>query len=220
MLFRRKQVVSEKRILLPNVNWQKLQELVQELGAARQVQLTYDRGKLEMMTPLEEHDRCNRLIESLLLVVADEAGYDLASPGTIVLSHPERGQAIQPTACYYLDELPEGAGRLELNLMQMAPPDIAIDVLIREGSMKRLGIFATLQIPEVWQYTTTVGDNALKGKLNIWQWTEQGYLASDRSLIFPFLPIEKVMEFLSESETLGLAKALTLLRSWAKEVIG
>ncbi|MEB3292913.1 MAG: Uma2 family endonuclease [Synechococcales bacterium] len=220
MLFRRKPIVTEKRILLQNVNWQKLEELLHELGPERQIQLTYDRGKLEMMTPLAEHDRCNRLIESLLLVIADEAGYDLASPGKVLLSQPELGQAIQPTACYYLDKLPPGSQCLEVSLLRVAPPDLAVDVLIQEGSMKRLGLFDTLRIPEVWQYTTTVGENALKGQLTIWQWTEQGYVSSDRSPTFPFLPISKVVEFLSESESVGLAKALTLLRSWAKEAIG
>ena len=70
--FQKKSVVTEKRIVLPNVTWQKLEEIVVELGPDRAVHLTYDAGKLELMTPLELHRRGDRLLESLLLVVADD----------------------------------------------------------------------------------------------------------------------------------------------------
>ena len=49
--FQKKSVASEKRIVLPKVTWQKLEEIVVELGPDREVHLTYDNGKLELMTP-------------------------------------------------------------------------------------------------------------------------------------------------------------------------
>lgn len=216
MFFRKQPTATEKRILLKDVSWQKLQTVLAELGADRTVQLTYDRGQLEMMTPLEEHDRCNRLLESLILVLADELGDDLVSLGSMLLMHPEMGRAIQPMAAYYLEADPAIAQAPALDVTQNPPPDLAVEIIIKDGTLKRLALYESLGIPEVWQYITTVGDQVLQGNLTIWHLTDQGYVAQPHSNAYPFLSVDKIKEFLAESETLGLAKALTLLRSWAK----
>jgi Uma2 family endonuclease len=73
MLFSsKKNVIAEKRILLKKVTWPKFTEILNELGSDRTVNLTYDRGRLELMTPQNIHDRAQRLLDSLLVVVADE----------------------------------------------------------------------------------------------------------------------------------------------------
>jgi Uma2 family endonuclease len=63
---------NEQRVILPNISWQKFEQILDELGEDRKVRLSYLRGKLEMMTPVAEHQRCHKLIESLILVMADE----------------------------------------------------------------------------------------------------------------------------------------------------
>ena len=70
-----KALPTEKRTILSNVNWQKFERLLVELGEERQTRLTYFRGKLELMTPIAAHERCNQLLESLILVLAEELHY-------------------------------------------------------------------------------------------------------------------------------------------------
>lgn len=217
MLFRKKPVATEKRVLLKNISWAKLEELLAELGSDREAHLTYDRGRLEMMTPLEEHDRCNRLLESLLLVVADEMGDSLVSPGNVLLLQPEIGLAVQPMACYYLDNAPSLPPSGKLDVTQVPPPDIAIEIALQEpDSPKRLALYEAMGVPEVWQYVTTVGDEVLKGNLKIWALDRDGYGPVETSPAYEFLSTARISEFLAESETLGLARALTLLRLWVK----
>ena len=71
----KKALPTEKRTILSNVNWQKFERLLVELGEGRQTRLTYFRGKLELMTPIAAHERCNQLLESLILVLAEELHY-------------------------------------------------------------------------------------------------------------------------------------------------
>ena len=63
--------LNEQRVLLPQISWQKFENLLLELGETSTTRFAYNRGRLEMMTPTEEHERCRKLIESLLLVLAD-----------------------------------------------------------------------------------------------------------------------------------------------------
>lgn len=215
--FRKKSIVTEKRVVLPKVNWEKFGAIVEELGAEREVSLTYDRGKLEMMTPLDLHTRGNRLLESMLLVIADEAGEQLHNLGSILLMRPEEGRAIQPFAAYYLETPPRPIVTRELDVSDIVAPDLAVDIVIKEGSIDRLSLFETMAVPEIWRYNLEEQEESLRGTLTILELTNQGYQPARMSTAFPFLSIERINEFLSESETLGLSQSLTILRSWAKQ---
>ncbi len=215
--FRKKSIVTEKRIVLPKVSWPKLEAVIAELGPEREVHLTYDRGKLEMMTPLEVHRRADRLLDSLLLVVADEADERLINLGSILLLKPEDDRAIQAFSTYYLDYPPRPITTRELDVTDIAAPDLAIDIVIKDGNINRLSIFESMGVAEVWVYSLEEQPESLRGVLAIWALTDRGYRQVSSSVGFPGLSIARIDQFLSESETLGLSQALTLLRSWAEQ---
>ncbi len=213
----KKPAPTEKRIVLPGVSWQQFETLLDELGSERTARLTYDRSKLEMMTPLEEHERCSRLIESLILVIADEMEMQIHSIGSVLLKRPDLECVAQPNASYYLTEKVRLSKRAELDLNQTPPPDLAVEVTITKSSLNTFGIYAALGLPEVWQYWTTVGDNVLKGDLLIYQLQNGHYVERSTSPTFPFLPAKRVLEFLDQSDKIGLAQALMVFRSWIQE---
>lgn len=202
--------------MLSGVSWQAFEELLDQLGTNRTARLTYDRGKLEMMTPLEEHDRCIRLLESLILVVADELYLKIHSIGSVLLTLPDLGQAIQPDAAYSLEEV-RLSKRAEMDMNRMAPPDLAIEVSMSQGKIDRFAMYASMGVPELWFYLTTVGDEVLKGNLQIFQLQGERYVETVNSRLFPALPGKRVSEFLEQSDTIGLAQALIVLREWAKQ---
>ncbi|MGG6267738.1 Uma2 family endonuclease [Leptolyngbya sp. AN03gr2] len=212
----RKPTPTEKRVTLSGVSWQSFEELLSELGQTRTSRLTYDRGKLEMMTPLEEHDRCLRLIESLILVLADELYLKIYSLGSVLLTLPDLGRAIQPDAMYSLEDI-KLQKRAELDMNRADSPELAIEVAIGRGSLDRESLYVSMGVPEIWQYTTTVGDDVLKGSLQIYQLEGDRYIATENSKLFPTLPGARVQEFIEQSDTIGLAQALIVLREWSKE---
>jgi Uma2 family endonuclease len=217
MLFNRKPAITEKRITLPDVTWGKLETLLADLGNQRSTRITYYQGKLEMLEPQPQHDRITRLIDSLLLVLADVAGDDLFSLGSQLLLQPEMGIAIQPDACYYLAQRVQTDNRAELDLSQVAPPDLAIDVPLGEASSKRLGLLAGLGVPEVWQYVTSLNEaEVLQGELTLLELVGDCYQPTDCSLMYEQLNRDRVVEFITQSDAIGLAQSLTVFRSWAR----
>jgi Uma2 family endonuclease len=227
-MFNRKPVVTEKRITLPDISWDKLTALLVDLGNQRSTRITYYQGKLEMLEPQPQHDRITRLIDSLLLVLADVAGDDLFSLGSQLLLQREMGIAIQPDACYYLakrvqtgdDRRSVGDHRAELDLSQVAPPNLVIDVQLGEASSKRLGLLAGLGVPEVWQYVTSLNEaEVLQGELTLLELVGDRYKPIDRSCMYDSLNRDRIVEFIAQSEAIGLAQSLTVLRSWARSAI-
>ncbi len=218
-MFNRKPPMTEKRITLADISWDKLTALLVDLGNQRSTRITYYQGKLEMLEPPPQHDRVARLIDSLLQVMADEAGDDLFSLGSQLLLHQAMGIAIQPDSCYYVAQRVQPADRAELDMSQVAPPNLAIDVQFGEASAKRLGLMAGLRIPEVWQYVTSLNEaEVLQGELTLLALVENDYEPIPHSRLYDYLDRDRIAEFIAQSEAIGLTQSLTMLRSWARSV--
>ncbi len=213
-MFGKKPLPAEQRVILPDVSWNQFHQLLQELGPKRQTRLTYLRGKLEMMTPVEAHERCSRLIDSLILVLVDEMSIPLTSLMPVLLKQTDLGCATEPDACYYLEDCPR---QTELDLSHQLPPDLLVEVALSKSQIDKLPIYAMLGIPEVWRYITTAGDEMLKGNLSIYELQGDTYSERRQSTAFPFLSASRVLEFMEQSDSLSLATALRLLRAWVQE---
>lgn len=215
----KKPITTEQRVILPNVNWTQFEQLLTELGQERQTRLTYLRGKLEMMTPVEAHERCSKLIDSLILVLVDELATPLTAIAPILLKHEAMDCATEPDACYYLEDRSLRRPH-ELDLSQDLPPDLLVEVALTKSNLDKLPIYATLGIPEVWRYITTADDDMLKGSLLMYELQGDRYIERNRSLAFPMLPADRVLDFLAQSDSMGLASALRILRAWIQEQRG
>lgn len=210
---------TENRIVLPGVNWQQFETLMVELGGDRSARLTYDHGKLEMMTPLPDHDRCTKLIESLILVLLDELHLRVKTIAPILLLALDRERATELNAGYYFDRSPDLEGHTVVDLTQTNPPDLAIEIALSKSALDKLRIYADLEIPEVWRYVAKAGDEVLQGKLLIYRLAEEQYVESANSGVFPFLPAQRILEFIEQSDRIGLVQALEILRHWVRETL-
>jgi Uma2 family endonuclease len=206
---------TEQRVVLSNISWQQFENLIVELGEDRQTRLTYRRGKLEMMTPVEAHQRCSKLIDSLILVILDELNAPITTLNPVTLTQAELGYATEPDACYYLEDRPP---QRRLDLSRELPPDLLVEVALTRSNLDKLPIYAELGLPEVWRYMTKPGEEEmLKGQLLIYHLHPEGYVEQSHSLVFPFLPARRILEFLEQSDSMSLSASLRLLRAWVKE---
>jgi Uma2 family endonuclease len=214
----KKAPTTEKRTILTDVTWQKFESLLAELGVERQTRLTYFRGKLELMTPIAAHERCNKLLESLILVLSEELRRPVTGLMPVLLKAPQIGCAIEPDACYYVREAEQMQGKNDLCLPNDPLPDLLVEVALTKSNLDKLPIYAALQIPEVWRYITTADEDILKGRLLIYTLRGDRYTESDRSAMFPFLAASRILQFLQESDSISLAASIRLLRAWVKEL--
>ncbi|MBW4488557.1 MAG: Uma2 family endonuclease [Trichocoleus desertorum ATA4-8-CV12] len=211
-------VTSEQRVVLDKISWQKFENILAELGADRTTRFAYHRGRMEMMNPHEEHERYRKLIESLLLVLADETYLKLVGFSSALLQQPEVQCAIEPNACFYISHAPQMLGKTNLDLSHDPVPDLVLDITFTSSTLDKLPIYAALGIPEVWCYTSN-SDPVPEQQLTIYQLQNQQYFVSETSLAFNFLPAARVLEFIEQSDSLGLVQSLQLLRAWVQERI-
>lgn len=212
-------ITSEQRVVLDKISWQKFENILAELGAERTTRFAYYRGRMEMMNPYEEHERYRKLIESLLLVLADETYLKVVGFSSALLQQPEVQCAIEPNACFYISHAPQMLGKTNLDLSQDPLPDLVLDIAFTSSTFDKLPIYAALGIAEVWSYTSNNSSPTPEHQLSIYQLQNQQYFASETSLAFSFLPAARVLEFIEQSDSLGLVQSLQLLRAWVQERI-
>ena len=231
---------SEYRTVLPKVSWQKYEELLAEMAGDRDsptlrearatetirerftnrtARFTFDRGRLELMNPLEEHDRCQKLIESLLLVVTDELDQPITNYKAPTLKREELQVGTEPDAGYYIQNCDRMDGKAVINLAVDPPPDLILEVELSRSSFNKFEIYAKLGIPEVWRYISKPGETFLKGKLFIHYLQGDRYVEEDHGLAFPFLSAGRILQFIDQSDVEGLPKALRDLRLWVETTV-
>jgi len=114
--------------------------------------LTYDRGTLEIMSPLAIHERLNRQLELLLPIIAEATGADLSSLGSTTFSREDLQRGFEPDSCFYVQNEAMVRGKARIDLHVDPPPDLVFEVDITHSTLDKLAIYAQIGVPEVWRY--------------------------------------------------------------------
>jgi Uma2 family endonuclease len=207
----------ESRVTLPDVSWQQFEKLLVEMGQNREVRMTYHRGQLELMTPQDEHVRYHRLVESAILLLADEAGLEIEAIAPILLKHSDLQLGAEADAGYYLHYRHRVNGKTELDLTHDPVPDLLVEVTMTASSLNKLSIYAGLGVPELWRYIVQDASDPQSSELLMYQLQGDRYCQSTYSTLFPFLPATTVLTFIQHSDSFGLVRAIEILRQWFRE---
>jgi Uma2 family endonuclease len=187
--------IAEQRVVLHDLNWQAFESFLLALGEHRSARLAYDRGVLEIMSPLRRHESAKSIIGRLIETWVAERGINVASMGSLTLKREDLSRAVEPDECYYIQNEPRIRSQEDIDLEQDPPPDLVLEIDITSPSLLRLPIYATLGVPEVWRYDGR--------KLHVYSLQSDRYVAQSQSQVLPLFPISLVPELLEEARTLG-----------------
>src|SRR5713226_4217057 len=140
-------------IVLDGVSWPTYQKLADEITDRRSVRLTYDRGRLELMSPLPEHEAYSVQLGQFVRVVAVACKMPLKCLGAMTIRRQELARGLEPDNCFYLANWPRIRGRKVLDFTVDPPPDLGLEIDVTNLSLDRLPIYAALRVPEVWRFT-------------------------------------------------------------------
>lgn len=199
-----------QRVLLRDVSWQEFEAILQELGEHRAARLAYDRGTLEIMTPLPEHEDDKEIIGDLVKALLEELDIEFRSLGSTTFKKEEMAQGIEPDQCFYIQHEAAIRGKKRLDLTVDPPPDLALEIDVT--SRTHPSIYETLKVPELWRFD--------RGKLQINLLREGNYVKYQDSAIFPGLPLTEVIpRYLGQSKTAGRNTTMRAFRTWVREQI-
>ncbi|MBW4512094.1 MAG: Uma2 family endonuclease [Scytonematopsis contorta HA4267-MV1] len=199
-----------QRVLLRDVTWQEFETILDELGEHRVARIAYDKGMLEIMAPLPEHEDNKEIISDLVKALLEELDIEFRSLGSTTFKKESMAQGIEPDQCFYIKNESKIRGKKRLDLKQDPPPDLALEIDVT--SRTHASIYEALKVPELWRFD--------KDKLQINLLQNGLYVESQQSLNFPNLPlIEIIPQYLEQSRTVGRNATLRAFRRWVQEQI-
>jgi Uma2 family endonuclease len=197
-----------QQLLLEDVSWQQFENILSDLGENRSARVSYSHGYLEIMVPLPEHEKAKETIGDTIKILLDHLNINYDALGSTTLKNEKMNQAVEPDACFYIQNqaLVIGKNRLDMNLDP--PPDLAVEIDLT--SRTSLENYRLLNVPELWRY----GKQGLK--ISVLQ--DGKYVESDFSPTFPDLPIINLINrYVQQSQLLGSSQGIRAFKQWIKD---
>lgn len=204
---------AEERMVLHDISWETYERLLRDHEYRSTPRFTYDRGELEIMSPLPGHDRYAHLMELLMLVIAEEVGKDIYALRTTTFRREDIQRGLEPDACYYLEHADAVRGKERLDLRVDPPPDLVIEIDVTRSTLDKLSIYHKLGVPEAWRFD----GERLQFNVAVPGW--DSYEERPRSPTFPIVDPSSLATLLQDSLALGDVAWTRRARAWVRDLL-
>ena len=197
---------ADSLLTLRHVTWQEYEELLDQVGEASGLRISYDNGTLQVMTLSPEHENYARFFEGLMTLIRIRLRVNIRSFGSSTMKKRRKAKGTEPDACFYVQTAALIGNRLQLDFATDPPPDVAVEVDLHHQSLSKFPIYAALGVPEVWRYDGQ--------QLTIHLLQENDYVAAPQSQALPLLTAQRLTEFLTRLREEGDFPALLAFDEW------
>ena len=192
---------------LDGISWETYEHLLQDVEG-QNLRLTYDRGRLTIVSPTHRHDKLKTLIGRMIETLSDELEVDISSFGSATWKRSDLMSGLEPDECYYVQNEHKVYGKEQIDLSVDPPPDLAVEIDVTRHFTPRLPVYAALGIPEVWRF---------RGKeLRALALREGTYVPVEMSLAFPMLRPADLEPFLAMRHAVKERLLIKRFREWLR----
>lgn len=198
-------------LILDGISWIEYSRIGTELGERCGLRITYDRGRLEIVTTSPVHEKWKEFLQDLVSRYCEETGLHMQSYGGMTHESPSLERAVEPDTCFYIANAHRVIGNEEIDVERDPPPDVVIEVDKASQSLRKLSIYAAFGVPEVWRVDIP------NERIEMLGLDEYGaYIEIPRSRCLPLLTGEVLVRFVRESRASGQIPALVAFRDWVR----
>jgi Uma2 family endonuclease len=205
-------VSPPERVLLRNVSWETYESLLRDLDG-QQLRLTYDGGRLEILSPSPRHGSIGKLVARIVETLTLERNIPLVGLSNTTWKNRRLAKGLEADECYYVQRASWAAGRDEFDLTVDPPPDLAIEVDISRSSVDKQSIYAAMGVPELWRYDAD--------SLSMLLLEHDRYRPISQSVCLPMLTPQIIERFASK-RGIGVTDTdiLVAFRDWLRQQPG
>src|SRR5712691_6637300 len=177
---------------IPQVSWEDYDQLLADLGDDYHVRVSYDCGRLEIMSPLPEHGEFAEVVQDIAREITRELGVKLEARGSMTIRSAWQAKGAEPDTCFYVQNAARIIGKRSLDFNTDPPPDIVVEIDLTNVSQPKFPIYAALRVPEIWRYD---GSQAY-----FYHFAGEQYVETSHSRSFPFLTSAVLAQFIEQSK--------------------
>ncbi len=193
-----------------NVTWDEYEELLEQVGEASGLRISYNDGTLKVMSLSPTHEKYVRFIEGLIGAIRLRLHINIVSFGSATMRKRIDSKGNEPDACFYVQTATAIGNRIEIDFTVDPPPDVVVEVDIHHDSTDNYPIYAALGVPEIWRYDGW--------EATIFHLKGNDYVEADASLALPMITSVILTEYLMRLRQEGEFAALVAFDEWLQSL--
>ncbi|MCY7377623.1 MAG: Uma2 family endonuclease [Pyrinomonadaceae bacterium] len=188
--------------------WKDYENLLEAVGEASGLRISYDGGTLQIMTLSAEHESYAQTVIRLISLLSVFRRIEIGFFGSATIKKSRLEKGTEPDACFYIQTAAQIGNRINLDFSVDPAPDVAVEIDLHHESLYKFPIYAALGVSEIWRYDGR--------KLEIHHLENGKYITEERSAALPVLTAELLTDFLNRSRTETQSKILFAFEDWLK----
>lgn len=201
-------MTPETTLTFRGVSWQTYEDLLEQVGEAPALRISFNEGVLQIMTVSFEHEYFSQVLNHLVGRLSAVARIKILFFGHATMKTQKKLKGSEPDACFYVQSAAKIGNRFRLDLNTDPAPDIVVEVDIHHESLSKFPIYAALEVAEIWHYDGK--------RLAIHQLQGDQYHEVETSPSLPILTASVLTEFLKLSEELDQYETLLAFENWLR----
>jgi Uma2 family endonuclease len=199
----------EHAVVLADIEWDQYVALRDKPGN-RGLRMTYAEGVLEIMTLSSFHELISLLIHDYILEWRVARNIPVRPSGSMTLRRAALNRGLEGDQSYYIQHEPQVRGLDPLDLDTAPPPDLAVEVEHTAAVIRKMPIYASLGVPEVWRWR---GET-----LTVHRLVDGQYVERLESEALPGFPLEGLRTALARRSTIDETTLVREFRQWLEAV--
>jgi Uma2 family endonuclease len=188
------------------VGWNEYEELLQTVGEASGLRISFDDETLQITTLSQRHEKYSTLIQRMVDRLSSFLKVKVLFYGSATMRKEHKQKGVEPDACFYVQNAPLVGTKDEIDFNIDPPPDVVVEIDLHHDSISKFPIYAALGVPEFWRYDGSI--------LTIYHLGEEQYQPSEASQSLPLLTSSILTEFLGRIPKEDQYEILLAFEEW------
>ncbi len=193
-----------------NVTWDEYEELLEQVGEAHGLRISYNDGTLKIMSLSPTHEKYADFIKSLVVHIRFRLRINILFFGSATMRKRKKSKGNEPDACFYVQTAAAIGNRLEIDFTVDPPPDVVVEVDIHHNSTDNYPIYAALGVPEIWRYDGL--------EATIYHLQENNYVEAETSRALDMITSTILTEYLARMRQEGEFAAIIAFDEWLQSL--
>ncbi len=193
-------------LTLHDVTWPEYESLLEKVGAAVGLRISYNEGVMQVITLSPEHENYAEFIKRLVDRISYIFRLKILFFGSATMKKARRERGAEPDACFYIQSAGLLGHKSKIDFATDPPPDVVVEIDIYHQSLDKFPIYAALGVSEIWRYD---------GEVCTRHGLENGaYVVLETSKALPMLTGEVLTGFLNRLQTEDQYDTLLAFEEW------
>jgi Uma2 family endonuclease len=204
------QLPADASVVFHNVAWEEYEELLDQVGDASGLRISYNNGTLNVMSPSTFHEKYALFITRLISQVSFRLRINILFFGSSTIRKRKKSKGKEPDASFYVQTADLIGHRIKLDFAVDPPPDVVVEIDIYHDSRDNFQIYSALGVPEIWRYDGQ--------EMTIYHLHQDEYIVAEASQALPMLTGRILADYLARMRQDGELAAIIAFDEWLQSL--